>query len=155
MTSLLDALKNKLMTVLDPQYSRKQTELAYLREVYGNAPGGSKRDQWYRVANAVGDLVGFAFVCTCGQEYQLLSVNDWLGRDYHCPQCKTEFSLMKACGITPDTPVAKWPEFYATLPVRPRLAGTQQPRMLDTWAAGDRETVVWDGQPPVTGVKFA
>ncbi len=151
MTSLLDSFKQSIIRALDPQHNRKETELSYLRQVYNNAPG-IKRNQWYRIATEVGNLVGFSFSCACGQEYQLLSINDWL-RDYHCPQCKTEFDLLKTVGITSEISPTRWPEFFAKLPVRPRLAGIKQPRVIDTWSSSD-EGVGYERTDPGTSGLF-
>lgn len=134
---LLDRIKTTITSALAAP-ANESRELAYLREIY-KQQGGTQRNAWYRILNQSGDNVGFEFCCACGTSYQLLHVADWL-RQNTCPTCKTQFDLLKACGITGETPSAAWPQHFAKLPARPRLSGSK-PRspFVDTWndSAGD------------------
>jgi len=131
MAGLLERIKTTVADALTARPTENK-ELAYLREIY-KQQGGVQRNQFYRILNQSGDNVGFEFVCSCGISYQLLHVPDWL-RQNQCPTCKTQFDLMKAVGITSDTPSAQWPQFFAKLPARPRLSGAKRtPPFIDTW----------------------
>jgi|SRR5579859_181397 len=137
--SIFTTIKNVAVALLDPKRYDERGELAYLREVYYNQQGNVRPRQWYRLYSESGSCVGFSYICSCSTEYQLLSAFEWL-RNYKCSACKDEFELLKFAGITKDTPASKWESFLVKLPIRPRLAGKQQPRCLDTWAqSGDGE----------------
>ena len=144
MAGLLDKVKTAVVEALAPQRAGESKELAYLREIYTNREGNIRRNQWYRLLNQNGDHVGFSFSCACGTEYQLLHLSDWMGRQHTCAACKTAFDLLKAAGITQETPAAQWPQHFAKLPARPRVSGKRTPPFADTWSdsAGDVE---WAG----------
>jgi hypothetical protein len=135
---LLDRIKTTITSALAAP-ANESRELAYLRKIYKQQGGGALRNQWYRILNHSGDNVDFEFCCACGISYQLLHVADWL-RQNQCPTCKTQFDLLKAVGLTQETPSAQWAQHFAKLPARPRLSGSK-PRapFVDTWndAAGD------------------
>jgi hypothetical protein len=143
---LLDRIKTTITGALAAP-ANESRELSYLRQIY-QQQGGVQRNSFYRILNQSGDNVGFSFVCNCGTEYQLLHVADWL-RQNTCPTCKTQFDLLKACGITTETPTAQWPQFFAKLPARPRLSGSK-PRSpyIDTWGNDNADTVQWGGSKP-------
>lgn len=141
---VFDRVKNAIGEALLPQRAAENKELAYLRQIYENRDGGIRRNQWYRLLNQNGDHVGFSFSCACGQEYQMLDVSDWQGRQHVCRQCKTEFDLFKTVGITTDTPAAQWAQHYAKLPARPRLTGKRSTPFIDTWDNSDKEVVQYE-----------
>lgn len=120
-------------------------ELEMLRK---QAALNSPINQWYRLFNEAGCHVGFSWICSCGIEYQLLSIEQWQARDHNCPTCKRPFSLFKALGITQETPHSKLADKYASLPVRSRTTGKKAPRFLDTWdssKAGEVEYEMYKG----------
>ena len=146
---LLDKVRVTISEALNPQRAGESKELAYLRQIYGSQNGGVQRNQWYRILGPSGDHVGFEFCCACGTSYQLLHINDWLGRQHQCPTCKTQFDLLKACGISNDVTPAQWPAAFAKLPVRPRLAGARpRPNAVSTWDDSEKEVVQWAGGKP-------
>jgi hypothetical protein len=147
---LFDKVRTAVVEALAPERVGETKELQYLREIYGSQNGGIRANQWYRLLNQNGDNVGFSYSCNCGGEYQLLHVADWLGKNHICTRCQTPFDLLKACGITSDTPAAQWQQYFAKLPARPRLAGKRTPNVIDTWAdvSGD---VQWAGSKPNDG----
>lgn len=148
---LFDRVKTALADAFTPIGANESRELAYLREIFYNRDGGIRRNQFYRLLNSNGDHVGFSFSCVCGAEYQLLHVTDWLGRQHKCPTCKTDFDLLKACGIPTDMPPAQWAQQFAKLPARPRLTGKRATPFVDTWANNAAGDVQWDGNNPSAG----
>ena len=144
----LDRIKTTITGALAAS-ANESRELAYLRQIY-QQQGGAQRNAWYRILNQSGDNVGFAFLCACGVEYQLLHTGDWL-RQNQCPQCKTQFDLLKSCGITSETPTAAWPQHFAKLQARPRLGGAKRSApYIDTWNDG-AETVQYEKDSPTAG----
>ena len=98
--SILDGIKNAIHEVLTPGYTSRQAEAEYLRTMYRDS--GSvviRRNQFYRLMNETGSLVGFEWSCGCGTSYPLLDANMYL-RSHTCPVCKTEINLLKAVGAT-------------------------------------------------------
>lgn len=148
--SILDGIKNAIHEVLTPGYTAQQAEAEYLRTMYRDS--GStvvRRNTFYRLMNETGCLVGFEWNCTCGTTYPLLDANMWM-RVHTCPVCKTEINLLKAVGATPEVPPAKWPELFAQLPMRPRLAGKPQSRFLDTWPSDKDADVGYEMADPAS-----
>lgn len=144
---LLDRIKTTITEAMAAP-ANENRELAYLRQIFKQQGGGTLRNQWYRILNQSGDNVGFEFCCACGISYQLLHVADWL-RQNTCPTCKTQFDLLKTCGVTSETPSAAWPQHFAKLPARPRLSGSK-PRapFVDTWNDNSGD-VQWAGEKPI------
>ncbi len=87
--SLLDGLKTAIVNVLDPSRHSEKGELEYLRSVYHAPNGNIRRNQWCRLLSEAGNLVGFEWSCGCGMSFQLLSVDDWMGKTHNCTGCKT------------------------------------------------------------------
>jgi hypothetical protein len=150
---ILDGLKQTVVNALDPR-RQMSGEQEYLKNVYLNVDGANnpRCRSWSRIHAENGNCVGFSYVCSCGREFQLLSAFEWL-RTYECPLCKDRFDLLRAVGITQETPIAKWESMLHTLPVRPRLNQQPQPRMHDTWS-GNAGEVKWEGPEPASGVCY-
>ena len=144
---ILDRVKTAVADALAPQRAGESKELAYLREIYNSKDTNIRRNQFYRLLNQNGDHVGFSFSCVCGAEYQMLNMTDWIGRQHTCPTCKTPFDLLKAVGITQETPAAHWAQYFAKLPARPRLSGKRTSPYIDTWN-DNADTVQWAGSKP-------
>ena len=154
MANIFQKAKSVLVAALDSDRSAEKTELVYLRELYADQNGGPpRRNQFYQIISQSGNVVGYSWVCACGTEYQMLSVNDWLGKDHVCPTCKTDFDLFRAAGITAEDGDQQKREKLAKLPVRPRNADIKKSPFHDTWNDGD-ETVQWAGSKPVTSVPY-
>ena len=82
--------------------------------------------------------------CGCGMAYQLLSVQDWCGRQHNCTNCRRPIDLFKTLGITQDTPHSQYAEKFAALPIRPRLSGKPEQRFVDTWDASKAGEVTYE-----------
>lgn len=153
MASLLDGLKEAIIEAIRPGTRQELNEGEVLRQMYSAENANNiRQNQWYRLHNQNGDCVGFSFVCTCMGEYQLLSAFEWM-RDYKCQRCGSKFDLLRFVGIKAANgeftkKPEEWEKFLAKLPIRPRLAGKQQPRFVDTWGAETAETVQWAGTKP-------
>lgn len=137
--SLLDGLKEAIVEVLRPGTRQALGEREALRQMYSHSNAQNiLPNTWYRLYNQAGACVGFAFVCPCMVERQLLSAFEWM-RDYTCPQCKAKFDLLRHVGIKSADGEFKvkpedWEKLLAKLPVRPRLAGgPARPPFIDTW----------------------
>jgi len=142
MAKILDSVKTFIHEVLTPGYVAKQTEAAYLRQQYNQDSAAlPRRDQWYRLLSARGDVVGVEYSCICGVTYPFLSMNDYW-KEYNCPTCNHPFSLSKAIGyVEGKNKLSEVSTLMLTLPTRPRLAGKQERKHVDTWE-GDRSDVV-------------
>jgi|HubBroStandDraft_5_1064220.scaffolds.fasta_scaffold17762_3 hypothetical protein len=130
----------KLATIFDPEVRRNQSEAEEARarfKAQEEQHPGMRPSQWYRLSNAGNNIVGLSFVCNCRKEVQFLNLFQWLV-EYECPQCRVKYELLKAVGLTPDSPIKALSKAIATLPVRPRAAGEPpRPKFLDTWASSD------------------
>ncbi len=155
MAKLTKKIASFIHAFLDPGYSARQAEADYLREIYrDNANAVVRRNQFYRLVNEVGALVGFEFVCLCGQAYKLLDVNLW-SQSHSCPTCKNRFDLFKAVSITKETPQVDWPGLFAQLPMRPSaVASVQRPPFLDTWAENKSDEIEYVSYDPCAGGLF-
>ncbi len=152
---ILDNLRTTAVTLLDPHYHENIAEAQAIKMAH-SSQGGILANQWYRLYNANGNCVGFSFSCACRQEFQMLHALEWF-RDYQCPQCKMKFELLKAVGLTADSPIKELESALAKLPIRPRAAGTPpRPRVIDTWAADQSDPVEYTGiSGGFAGIGFA
>jgi hypothetical protein len=155
MAGILEQLKRNVSELLHPQRREESQELQYLREVYYNREGNLRPKQWYRLSGESGNCVGFSYFCSCGQEYRLLSAWEWF-KDFHCPQCKDKFDLLKFVGIDPKvTPVNQWKSVVESkLPARPgAVTGKQTPgaMQMGDWggSAVNAPDEFWNGKPPL------
>lgn len=150
---IIDGLRNAAANVIAPN-RHMSGEQEYLKNVYLDVDGASnpRCRSWSRIHSENGNCVGFSYVCSCGREFQLLSAFEWL-RNYSCELCRDRFELLKAVGITQETPISKWESLLRTLPVRPRLDRAPRPHMRDTWSNNSGE-VTWEGEKPAMGVGY-
>jgi hypothetical protein len=150
---ILDGLKQAVVNALDPR-RHESGEQEYVRNVYLNVDGNNnpRARSWSRIHSENGNCVGFSYTCSCGREFQLLSAFEWL-RNYECPLCKDRFDLLRAVGITQETPIGKWEAMLRTLPVRPRLDRQSAPRVHDTWGDSSGEAK-WEGPKPASVVGY-
>jgi len=139
--SIFAAVKN----VLSIATSDRDTELRYLRELHEKQTGTAPRT-WYRVVNPAGNLVGFCYVCACGTSYELLSVEQWMGKTNVCG-CGHKFNLIESLGIPADVKVSDYPKFFARLALTPRLTQPKQaPSGMPVGDWGDSaDSAGWSG----------
>jgi hypothetical protein len=99
----------------------------------------AKRNQWYRVVDHLGKVVGAQFICVCGISYRFLAITDHV-KTHRCKACRHEFCLATELG-------SDWILRLAALPTAAGapVGQTQVPRFHDTWANDSGETVQWDG----------
>jgi hypothetical protein len=143
--AFLDKVRKGIVAALDERRHEESRELTMLREIFSNNNGGRRFNQWYRTLNQSGDVVGFTYICLCGNEYPLLHVADWLGKTNTCPQCKHEFDLFKSAGITSETKPSEYQGFLAALPALPRLSGKAAPPSVVEIGNDASDTVSWEG----------
>jgi hypothetical protein len=149
---LLAGLKKTIDEVFQLGTQQSMGEAAALRALYEQKnPDAMLPNTLYRVHGGDrGNFVGFAYVCNCSTEYQLLSMTDWT-REYECNACHSKFCAYRILGVVDaeGAYLMKQHEIesaIAKLRIRPRLAGKPaSPPFIDTWGKDDSSEGSWGG----------
>jgi hypothetical protein len=91
----------------------------------------AKRNQWYRIVDHLGKVVGVQFCCLCGATYRFMGITDHV-KLHRCGACRHEFCLADELG-------GDWILRLAQLPTAAGapIGAQVLPKFHDTWGASE------------------